>query len=116
MELMMNTDFPSVRDLLNSVSPRGTAENRKSWFWKLAARSGVSFRMIRAAYYGEPLSDAIKQKLQKAAERDEPTNQAATLDGLAEQLRAKDEAFYQPQIDQLRNLADQFRRQNSAAD
>lgn len=121
MEFVMNTEFPSVRyptalrRLISAIGgPRGADENRKSWLWKVATRSGVNFRMVCAAYYGEPVSVATREKLQKAAERDEPTNQAAALDGLAEQLRAKDPEFYGAQIDQLRALARQFRGENSA--
>lgn len=111
MGVAMSPDDLSVRSLMNAVVPRASAENRKSWFWKVATQTGISFRMIRAAYYGEAVSDAIKQKLQKAAERDEPRNHAAQLEVLAASLLAKDAAFYQPQIDQLRDLADQLRRQ-----
>lgn len=106
----------SMRDLVMAAGGAlHPSENRKAWFARIAEAAGVSIRVVRAAWHQEQLSEATAQKLKKAAERNEPSNHAAHLDGLAELLRAKDAAFYQPQIDQLRDLARQLRSDNRAA-
>lgn len=106
----MSAYFLSVtyRTLLRRV---GGEERRglKPWFDLIARRSGVSFRVVRGAYYGERLSPAAERKLEEAARRHDYDNYAVRCEYLAESLCRKDAEFFSEEADRLRALAQRMR-------
>lgn len=90
---------PMSRDLVVAVGgPLEAMDSRKSWLSKVAERSGLSLRVVKAAFYGEKLSRETEHKLKQAAACHEAANLAGRFEHLASSLRVKDEGFYQSEI------------------
>lgn len=96
-----------MRDAVSVLAGQwGPVETRESWLARAARRAGVSYRTIKAVWYGEidnPDHKAAQQILEAAERhgRREAGELAARLETLTSALRAIDEDFHGPQIDAL---------------
>lgn len=113
-----NGPHVNVRDLIAAVAgPMGASDNRKSWLARAASESGVSFRLIKALFYGErkPCAKTIA-KLKEAAGRYEAQRLAERFDGLAHALDMRDADFHGEDVAALLNAARALRGLNRTGD
>lgn len=103
----MSTEKVSeMKDLVMAVGgPLEANENRKGYLTRVSAAAQISFRAAKAAFYGEPTSKAIAQKLKLAAGRNEARNLAARFESLAHSINIKDADFYSEDAAALINAA-----------
>ena len=104
----------SVRELVEAVAgPRQWSDTRESWFSRAARRSKLSYRTIRAIWYGEIKDEShhAVRLLRHAAER----QAAQQFESIASALRAIDPEFHSPRIAQYLDLARALRGLESTA-
>lgn len=108
-------DLPSVRKLLEVVGGDLRAgENRTSWLYRVADDVGVSYRVIKAVWWGERLTLETAYKLKRAAKLNEERNRriAERFEGFADSLCKNDEEFFRNEITYYRELARRIRNLN----
>lgn len=104
-----------MRDAVSVLAGQwGPVETRESWLARAAKRAGVSYRTIKAIWYGEidsPEHKSAQQVLEAAKKhgRQEADELAARLDTLTRALRSADEDFHQSQIVAFSNAARELR-------
>lgn len=90
----------SIRELVAEVAgARSWSDNRKSWLSRAARRAGLSYRSVRALWYGEITDTSRAARLMRmtaeriAADR-EMKHLADKFEAMAARLRAKDADFH----------------------
>src|SRR5690348_9187389 len=102
----MTMEKPSMREMVIAVGGAMLpGENRKSWLGRVAQWSGLSPRVVRAAYYEETTSRIAAAKLKAAAGNHEADNLVRQFEGLAASLSIRDASFYGPHVDACRDIA-----------
>lgn len=107
----MSESSVALRSLISAVAgPRQWADTRESWLNRAARQSGVSFRTIKAIFYGEIQNErhlAVRALRQSAASR------AATLRGryeaIARSMESSDPQGYRADIAALIHAANALR-------
>lgn len=93
----------TMRELIATVAgPVQFTDNRKSWLSRAARNSGLTFRQVKALFYGEitdPNHLAARRLKDAAVEagRKEARSLAAQFETIAGGLNATDETFYRDQ-------------------
>lgn len=93
----------SVRNLVALVAgPRLWSDTRESWLQRAARRAGISYRQVKAIWYGEITDNHHRsvRLLQDAAEK---------YGAIAHAIMAKDADFHVEDIAALLDLARQLR-------
>lgn len=111
------SESSSVRKEIAIVAgPREWGDTRESWLARVCKRvPTVSFRTVRALWYGEIRSDDhwAARDIRRAAELIEANRETAALAARYEQIiggyRAQDEDFYSAEIDRLERLVSRLR-------
>lgn len=102
------------------AGPFGYQESRESWLARAARRAGVTFRTIKALFYGQRVNPgfAIGSKIRDAAEdaRREARALASQFETIAGGLNAKDPDFHSDDIAALISAARALRGLDSARD
>ena len=97
-----------MRELVAAVAgPKAEWGGRDRWFEKAARLTGLSYRQVRAVYYGEitdPENIAILE-LKAAAGKYESEILAEQFDRLAASLQHRDADFHSADIDSLISAA-----------
>jgi len=102
----MNTEKPSMRELVVAVGgPLEADENRKSWLTRVADTAQISVRAAKAAFYREPTSRKVEQRLREAAGRMEAEYLAKRFENLASALNVRDADFHGEDVAALVNAA-----------
>ncbi len=103
----MSTEKVSgMRELVIAVGgPLRPTENRKGWLCRVAAVAKISVRSAKAAFYREPTSARVREKLRAAAGKHEATNLAHRFESLAQALNVRDQNFHGEDIAALLNAA-----------
>jgi hypothetical protein len=89
-----------MRELIATVAgPVQFTDNRKSWLSRAARNSGLTFRQVKALFYGEitdPYHKAARKLKDAAVEagRKEARSLADQFETIAGGLNARDEDFY----------------------
>lgn len=113
----MKMEFRHMRNLVIAVGgPLEATESKKSYLWRVAEITGLSFRVIAAAFYGEQLSPQTEQKLKAAAGRHEARILASRFESLAQSLGTRDPDFHSADIDAFRQMAVRLRGFNMPGD
>lgn len=90
-----------MRELVAEVAgPRGWDDTRDTWLNRAAERAGITYRMVRAIFYGKVTNEnhyAI-QLLRLAAGRKAATDLAEQYETVAAGLAAVDPDFHRPHI------------------
>ena len=100
-----------MRELVSAVAgPRQWSDTRESWLARAARKTGISYRTIKAVWYGE-ITDKdhpAVQLLEHAAGRRAEVL-AGKFESIARGMEATDEAFYREDIAALVHTARQLR-------
>lgn len=105
----------SIQELVAEVAGGRTwTDNRKSWLQKAARRAGLSYRSMRALWYGEITDTSRAAKmLRMTADRltaqQEVGRLAKTFEAIALRLHAKDADFFGPDVSALSEAARKMR-------
>ena len=98
------SEVRKMRELVTAVAgPRGEWGGRDRWFEKAARLAGLSYRQVRAVYYGEitdPENISVV-KLKEAAGKYESERLAEQFDRLVMALQHRDEDFHREDINSL---------------
>jgi len=101
----------SLRELVAAVAgPRSWSDTRESWLARAARRSTISFRQIRAIFYGELIDPdhPAARKLRDAAVRlgrSETADLAGRFETVTRALAAADADFYRADVAALLSAA-----------
>ena len=99
----------TVRELVALVAgPRDWHDNRKSWLQRAGRRAGISFRQVKALFYGE-ITDPTHRSARLM--RDAAANH---YEELAASLTARDADSYREEIAAYLDLARSLRRLDRA--
>lgn len=105
----MNTEKVSedrMRELVIAVGgPLLPTENRKSWLSRVAETAQISVRAAKAAFYREPTSARVEQKLRAAAGKHEAEHLAQRFESLAGALNTTDPDFHSDTVAALVSAA-----------
>ncbi len=106
------SNFSSARDLIAAVAgPKDENDTRQSWLARAARRAGISYRTVRAVFYGE-ISDPdhpCVRLLQLEAQR-RIVSAADRVEALARSMEKADPEFYAADVAALREAALSMRR------
>lgn len=96
-----------MRELVASVAgPRQWSDTRESWLARAARQTGISFRTIKAIYYGE-ITDhghaSVRLLQHEAARRAQVL--ASRYEAIARGMESTDEDFYREDIAALVHTA-----------
>ncbi len=80
------------------------AENRKAWLSRIAATAGLSYRVVRAAWHNEQISQETRNKLQRAAAQNEARRLQELYETLITRLQQVDSDFYREDVAALVNV------------
>ena len=96
----MSEKVSAVRALVEAVAgPRQWSDNRKSWLDRAARRSGLTYRTIKAVWYGEITDESHSAiRLLQHAARQRADALAGRLETIAHGLEATDSDFYRQDI------------------
>src|SRR5258706_11279353 len=95
---MKKMDKASMRELVIAVGGNlRPTENRTSWLARVANAAGLSYRVVRAVWHEEQISQKTRNKLQLAAAR----NELQALADLAQLLRHGGADFFSRDIAEL---------------
>lgn len=104
-----------MRELVAAVAgPRTEWGGRDRWFDRAARLAGLTYRQVRAVYYGkitDPENIAIR-KLKEAAGKHEAQRLAEQFENLAVSLNMRDPDFHSPDIVALVSAARALRGLN----
>lgn len=95
------------------AGPMKNSDTRESWLARAARRSRISYRQIKALYYGQTkdprtsIAIGVLSAADKA--RAEASALASQFENLAGSLNAKDEDFYSPDVLALIDAARRLR-------
>lgn len=92
----------SMRDLIVSVAgPMRDFDTRESWLASAARQSGLTFRTVKSAFYGEPVAERAKQRLKQLARQKqieagctEARSLADRFETIAGGMNARDQDFH----------------------
>lgn len=96
-----------MRELVEAVAGPRPAGERDRWFAKAANLAGITYRQVRAVFYGEikdPEHKAIRS-LKKAAGQNEAAELAHRFEHLARSLDHRDSDFHSADIAALIHAA-----------
>jgi hypothetical protein len=100
-----------MRDLVAAVAgPRTWTDNRKSWLSRAARRAGISYRSVKAVWYGEITDEshhAIRLLQHEAGRRAQVL--AGKFESIARGLQVTDSEFYRDEILNLIDVARSLR-------
>lgn len=106
----------NVRELVAAAAgPQQFSDNRKSWLARAARNSGLSYRTIRAIFYGE-IDDARHPAIQLLEARARTQALARRFETIARGLETIDADFHRASIDQLVDAARALRGVDRAGD
>ena len=95
------------------AGPMQANDTRESWLSRAARRSRISYRQIKALYYGQTKDPktSVALGVLSAAEkaRAEASELASKFENLAGSLNAKDQDFYSPDVLALIDAARRLR-------
>lgn len=93
-------DWPSY--IGQVAGPMGPNDTRESWLARAARKSRVSYRQIKALWYGQTVDPkttvALGVLLAAKKARDEASELASQFESIAGSLNAKDQDFYSPDV------------------
>jgi hypothetical protein len=103
-------DYLSRRKLLEVIGgDLRPQENRTMWLYRIAKLTGLHYRVIRAVWHGETLSqETLRTLKQSVRSNDDYLVERLLWD--AELLNQVDPELYRSEIDYRRQLADTIRR------
>jgi hypothetical protein len=105
------SDEGSMRELVTAVAgPRDWADTRESWLARAARRAGISYRQMKAIWYGE-ITDPNHRSarlLRDAAEL------AAQYEKMARSMNESDPEFYRAHVLALVDLARTLRGEDQS--
>ncbi len=108
----------NVRELVIAVAgPRTFSDTRETWLRRAARRAGVSFRQVKALWYGE-ITDPHHRSarlLQDAAMK-RAKELAGTFENVARRMETTDPDFFSADVATLISVARQLRGQGGAGD
>jgi len=90
----------SMRELIAAVAgPRLDGDNRKSWLNRAARKSGLSFRSVKAVFYGEITDENHSAvRLLKYAARERAQTLASRFETIARGMESADPDFYRADV------------------
>jgi hypothetical protein len=95
------------------AGPMQASDTRESWLARAARRSRISYRQIKALYYGQTKDPRTSVALGVLSAADKARAEASALasqfENLAGSLNAKDEDFYSPDVLALIDAARRLR-------
>lgn len=95
------------------AGPMQANDTRESWLARAARRSRISYRQIKALYYGQTKDPRTSVALGVLSAADKARAEASALasqfESLAGSLNAKDEDFYSPDVLALIDAARRLR-------
>ena len=97
----------AMRALVSAVAgPREFSDNRKSWLNRAARRAGLSYRSVKAVFYGEITNEthASIRLLQHAA-RQRAGTLASRFEALAQGMETADPDFFRADVLALIDVA-----------
>jgi hypothetical protein len=97
----------NMRELVAAVAgPRQWSDNRKSWLSRAARNAGISFRQVKAVFYGEITDEnhSAVRLLQHAAGRRAEVL-ASRFESIARGMESADSDFYREDIAALVHTA-----------
>lgn len=100
----------SMRNLVIAVGgPMEATDNRKRWLQRIAERTGLSLRVVKAVWHEEQISAETERKLKLAAGKHEAANLAVRFEYLAQSLRHRDQDFHGEDVAALIHAAHALR-------
>lgn len=108
----MNRENASTRELMAVLGGNlRPTENRKGWLNRIAQNADLSYRLARAAWYGERLSFETERKLRLAVEKNEQSfrDAASRLEAFTRHLAEKYPEVYRAEGDAFSDLARRIR-------
>ena len=110
--LSICVDNESVRDLLRMIGgPMRPSENRTTWLYRISEVSGLHYRVVRAIWHRERISQNTVIAIKQAARRNENFFKRAA-DELQEYvgiLERTDHEFFSQEIDRLKSQIREIR-------
>ena len=109
-------DFESMRRLIEVIAgDHRPFENVTTRLYRVAELTGLHYRVVRAVWHREQISNETALALKKAAKQYERTHEtiATRLEWRAAVLMEIDADFYRHEADAFRELADRIRGLNS---
>ena len=98
------------------AGPMQSGDTRESWLARAARKSRVSYRQIKALYYGQTKDPRTSVALSVLSAADKARNEASELasrfESLAGAMNATDPDFYSEDVLTLINAARQMRGEN----
>lgn len=106
-----------MKELVAAVAgPRLVNDSRESWLRRGARNAGVSFRQMKALFYGENVNphSRVARRVRKAAGLREAADLAERFEGFAVSLGQRDEARFSKDVARLLDAARALRGLGSA--
>jgi hypothetical protein len=102
------------------AGPMQSGDTRESWLSRAARRSRISYRQVKALYYGQTKDPRTSVAISVLSAADKARAEASALasqfENLAGSLNAKDEDFYSPDVLALIDAARRLRGLDRAGD
>lgn len=112
------SEASNMRELVAAVAgPREWSDTRESWLARAARRAGISYRSVKAIWYGEitnPRNRSIQ--LLEHAVRARAQSLSGRFETIARGMQAADADFYRADVLALLNVARTLRGENSPGD
>ena len=84
-------------------------QNLKAYFWRLSQMTGLTERVIRAAWSGQQASQRTIDRLREAQGKHEVAELASRLEALAHAMHKADEDFHEQASDTFLRMARELR-------
>ena len=107
-----------MRELIAAVAgPRDFSDNRKSWLNRAARRAGISYRSVKAVFYGEITNEKHPSiRLLQHAARERAGTLASRFETIARNMDAADTDFYRADVLALIDVARALRGADRSRD
>ena len=108
----------SMRDLVAAVAgPRNFSDNRKSWLNRAARRAGISYRSVKAVFYGEITNETHASiRLLRYAARERAGTLASRFETIARGMETTDPDFYRADVLALIHVSRLLRGEDRSRD